>query len=57
MPVLFKLPILKEHVLIFRRKGRYGAPDPPSLVVGPFDCFVFTLFNKYELELSLRRWL
>jgi len=52
-----KIPVLDSHVLILRRKGRYTAPEPPSVKFGPFDCFVFTLLNRYEVELSLRRWL
>lgn len=54
--MIFKIPVFDSHALIFRRKGRYSAPDPPVLVSGPFDCFVFTILNRYELEFSLRRW-
>ena len=54
--VIFKIPILSQHVLIFRRVGRYSAPDPPALILGPFDCFVYRIFNYFELELSLKRW-
>ena len=54
--IIFKIPVLDSHVLIFRRRGRYVAPDPPALDFGPFDCFVYTIFNRYELEFSLRRW-
>ena len=57
MAIIFKIPVFDSHVLIFRRKGRYSAPDPPVFVSGPFDCFVFTILNRYELEFSLRRWL
>lgn len=53
--VIFKMPI-GEYALIFRRKGRYSNPDPPVLDFGPFDCFVFTILNRYELEFSLIRW-
>jgi len=55
MAIIFKIGV-GEHALIFRRKGRYAAPDPPTLVLGPFGCFVYTLFNRYELEFSLKRW-
>jgi hypothetical protein len=52
-----KIPLLDDYVLIFRRKGRYSPPDPPVVQYGPFGCFIFTLLNRYELELSLRRWM
>jgi len=55
MAVIFKIA-MGERVLILRRKGRYSAPDPPSLDFGPFDCFIFTILNRYELEFSLKRW-
>ena len=55
--VIFKIPVLNSHVLIFRRIGRYSAPDPPALTFGPFDCFVYRLFNRYEIELGLKRWM
>jgi hypothetical protein len=55
--VIFKIPVLDQHVLIFRTRGRYCHPDPPALTFGPFDCFVFVLFKRYELELSLKRWI
>jgi hypothetical protein len=53
--IIFKVPA-GEHVLIFRRKGRYSPSDPPRVKFGPFGCFVWTIFNRYELEFSLKRW-
>lgn len=56
MAVIFSVPVLDSHVLILRRIGHYAAPDPPSLIPGPFDCFVYRILNRYELELGLKRW-